>query len=145
MVDPSHIGTVFPPFSYEVERSKIRELAGALGDPNPLYRDVEAARSAGFADLPAPPTLPTLFSFWADPPLLARLAQIGVEMARVLHAEEEYEYHAPVHAGDTIHGVVKIANIRSRRGMDMVNLEMIYTNQRDEVVVVARTMMIVRG
>lgn len=143
-IDPARVGTVFPAFSYEVERSKIRELAAALGDANPLYHDVEAARAAGFPDLPAPPTMPTLFSFWSEPPMLARLAELGVELARVLHAEEEYEYHAAVYAGDTIIGVMKLVSARSRRGMEIVNLETSYSNQRGAVVAVARTMMIVR-
>ncbi len=145
MIDPAIVGTTFPPFQYAVERSKIRELAAALGDPNPIYRDVEAARAAGYPDLPAPPTLPTLFSFWAEPPLLSRLETLGVDLPRVLHGEEEYEYRRPVYAGDTITGTMTVTNVRARRGMEFLSLETTYVNQHGETVVIARTLMIVRA
>lgn len=144
MIDPSHIGATFPPFSYEISRVKIDELATATGDSNPVYHDLAAAQASGFLDLPAPPTLPTLFSFWAHPPLLNRLAEIGANLARVLHTEEEYEYLAPICAGDTVTGTMRIANVRSRRGMDLVYLETTYMNQRGETAVLARSMLIVQ-
>jgi acyl dehydratase len=145
MIDPSFVGMTFPPFSYEVDRAKIRELAAATGDQNPLYRDLAAAQAAGFPDLPAPPTLPTLFGFWPSTSLLDHLRTIGVELRRVLHGEEEYEYHRPVFPGDIMTGAMTITNIRSRKTMDLVTLETTYTNQRGELAVVAKTLMIVRN
>jgi acyl dehydratase len=42
------IGRTFPPGEpYEVTRVKIKEFADAIGDPNPLYRDQDAAKAAG--------------------------------------------------------------------------------------------------
>lgn len=41
---------------YEVSRLKIMEYAQAIGDPNPVYRDLDAARQAGYPDVIAPPT-----------------------------------------------------------------------------------------
>ncbi len=46
MFDKSKIGHSFPPFTVEVERGKIRELALAIGDDNPIYHSREAAHAA---------------------------------------------------------------------------------------------------
>ena len=47
MFDTSKVGQSFPPFTVEVERCKIHELALAVGDPNPIYHDRDAAQQAG--------------------------------------------------------------------------------------------------
>ncbi len=49
------IGKTFDPTNYAVGREKVREYASAVGETNPLYLDVEAAREAGYADVVAPP------------------------------------------------------------------------------------------
>ncbi len=64
MFDASKIGQSFPPFTIEVERGKVRELALAIGDENPVYQSREAAQAAGYADVPLSPTSPTVFQFW---------------------------------------------------------------------------------
>ena len=50
------LGVESEPTVHEVERGAIRRFADAVGDPNPLYRDPDAARDAGYADVIAPPT-----------------------------------------------------------------------------------------
>ena len=144
MIDPALVGTSFPAVSYSVDRAKIRELAAAIGDPNPLYYDLAAARAAGFPDLPAPPTLPTLFAFWPSPSVLDLLAQLGIELRQILHGEEEYVYGAPVYAGDTISGFTKLVSARARRTMEFITLETVYTNQRGQHAATAKTLMIAR-
>src|SRR5690349_1714529 len=41
--------------TYEVSRELIRRFADAIGDANPAYRDVEAAKALGYPDVIAPP------------------------------------------------------------------------------------------
>src|SRR6478672_12988368 len=56
-LNPEFVGKAFPydeAFCVGVE--KIREFARAIGDDNPLYRDRDAARAAGYPDLVAPLT-----------------------------------------------------------------------------------------
>jgi acyl dehydratase len=144
MLDPTLIGTMFPAVNYEISRAKIRELARALGDPNPIYHDLAAAQAAGYPDLPLPPTFATLFGFWPSESLLDRLIELGVELRQVLHTEEEYEYLAAIYAGETVTGVTTITNLRSRREMEFINLTTNYTNQRAEPVLIAHTTMLVR-
>ena len=58
-INKDYLGRTFPVTDpYEVSRVKIAEFAGAIGDPNPVYRDRGAAQAAGYPDVIAPPTFP---------------------------------------------------------------------------------------
>ena len=148
MFDKSNIGRSFPPFTIEVERVKIRELAQAIGDDNPIYQSKEAAQAAGYDDIPLYPTAPTLFGFWGNRKMGMQLASTGLNVMRIIHGEEEYEYLAPVYPGDTLTGVVTILDGKTRQGqrgaMDIVTTETSYTNQHGQLVLKARTVAIVR-
>lgn len=139
-VDPKHIGTIFPPFTFTVERGKIREFALAIGDNNPAY----------FGDDPLlPPTFPITFAFWSEANLVDKLANIGVQIWNVLHAEQEYIYLGPLRVGDTITGQATITDIYTKEGraagkMDFIVLEVDYVNQRNEPVLKERMLAIVR-
>ncbi len=150
MFDTSKIGQSFPPFTIEVERCKIHELASAIGDDNPIYHSREAAQAAGYQDVPLSPTAPTMFSFWGNTRLGSQLASVGIQVMRILHGEEEYEYFAPVYPGDTLTGVTTIAEGKSRQGkdgssMDILTTETRYTNQHNQAVLNARTTIVVRS
>ena len=46
-----------------VERGPVQHFADALLSTSPIYHDPEAARQAGFANIPAPPTWPFAMEF----------------------------------------------------------------------------------
>ena len=144
MFNKSKLGHSFPSFTITVERCKISELARALGDENPIYHDFAAARIAGYEDIPLPPTAPTLFTFWGNTHLWEQLAGVGINVARILHGEEEYEYAVPIAANDILTGVTTIIDGKSRPSMDIVTTETRYTNQRDQYVLRMKTMFVVR-
>ena len=149
MFDKSKIGYSFPPFTIEVERGKIRELALAIGDDNPIYQSREAAQAAGYADVPLFPTAPTMFTFWGNAKMVSQLVSLGINVMRVLHGEEEYEYLAPVDPGDTLTGVMTVIDGKTRLGkdgssMDILTTEIRYTNQHGQPVLKAREMILVR-
>lgn len=141
-------GTTFPPVTYEVERGQIRALARVLGETNPVYHDVAAARAAGYPDLPAPPTLPTCFGLWPNEAVLARLEELGAPYLRMLHGEEEYEYLAPFFAGDTLIATMLIADVQQRQArsgpLDLITLQTTFTNQHGAEVCVQRLVVVVR-
>ncbi|GCF06837.1 FAS1-like dehydratase domain-containing protein [Dictyobacter arantiisoli] len=144
MFDKSKIGQSFPPFTVRVERCKVYELALAIGDTNPIYHDLAAAQAAGYADVPLPPTFPTVLNFWGNTLMWQQLAETGIQIAQVLHGEEAYEYLAPIVANDVLTGVMSIVDGKSRPSMDIVTVETRYTNQRNESVLNVKTMFIVR-
>ncbi len=149
MFDKSKIGYSFPPFTIEVERGKIRELALAIGDDNPIYQSREAAQAAGYPDVPLFPTAPTLFTFWGNAKMVSQIVSLGINVMRVLHGEEEYEYLAPINAGDILTGVMTVVDGKTRQGkngssMDILTTEIRYTNQHGQPVLNAREMILVR-
>ena len=148
MFDKSKIGYSFPPFTIEVERNKIHELTLAIGDDNPIYHSHVAAQAAGYSDIPLPPTTPTIFNFWGNTAFASNLDSIGINVMRILHSEEEYEYLLPVQPGDTLTGVTTVLDGKTRQvrgsSMDIVTTETRYTNQHKQPVVNARTTLVVR-
>ena len=148
MADKSKTGKVYPPIVWEVERGKIRELVRAIGDPNPIYVDREASLKEGYKDCPAPPTFLTVPAMFAGS-MATAVVDLGINFAMVLHGEEEYEYYHEIYPGDVITGEPKVMSIeektsKSGRTMDMVNVEILYTNQQGITVAKARTLIVER-
>ncbi|MFQ5895411.1 MAG: MaoC family dehydratase N-terminal domain-containing protein [Nitrospinota bacterium] len=135
----------FPPFTFPIERGKIREWALALRETNPVYFDPEAARAQGFRDVPAPPTF--LRQFWWETPESDPMEHLGFSVERRLLGEQEFEYLAPVVAGEVLTGrsrVVSLVEKEGRRGgkMKIAVIETRFTNQRGELVQVGRRTLI---
>jgi acyl dehydratase len=148
MFDKSKLGYSFPPFTITIERNKIHELTTAIGDENPIYHDLAAAQAAGYADIPLSPTAPTIFTFWGNTQIWEQLTGVGINVTRLLHGEEEYEYLEPIAPGDTLTGVTTIVDGKSRKtkegSMDIVTTETRYTNQHQQHVLSAKTVFVVR-
>ncbi|GAA4621277.1 MaoC family dehydratase N-terminal domain-containing protein [Actinoallomurus vinaceus] len=137
------IGRAFPPSEpYEVTRLKIREFADAIGDLNPIYRDAEAAKSAGHPDVIAPPTFPIVISITGagltDP-------ELGLNYSMVVHGEQRFEYVRPLHAGDVVTAESKIAGIRSIGRNERLELQTVIKTVDGEHVCTAHNVIIERG
>lgn len=94
-------GYHWPESKVDVERGRVAMFAKAIGETDPVYFDVEAARAAGHPDLLAPPT----FVFGLDlehSDTLGVLQAHGVDLSAVLHGEQRFTYHRLIHAGDTL-------------------------------------------
>lgn len=144
-MDQSFIGRTYPPTStYLVGREKIREFADAIGDENPLYRDPEAARAAGYPDVIAPPTFLTVMNLAAINQI-AEDPDLGLDYARMVHGDQSFEYRRPVHAGDELQLTTKVENIMARAGNDFLNVRADVSTVDGELVCTARAQLVVRG
>jgi acyl dehydratase len=146
MIDKKHIGTTFAPHSVDIESGRLRFFAKSIGETNPIYTDEQACRQAGYATLPAPLTF--LFCLNMEiPDPFASLTAIGVDLARVLHGEQSFDYHTPACAGDRLTFETRIADIYEKRGgaLDFIVLETRITNQRGEHVADLRNAIIQRN
>jgi acyl dehydratase len=147
MADKSAVGKEFPPYVWEVERGKIREMAQAIGDGNPIYTDRDAAIREGYGDVVATPTFITVTSMWTGMGLKI-LKELKINYSRILHGEESYEYFQEIYPGDILTGRTKIVSINTKSGksgdMDIVTRETLFTNQRDEPVLKAKTVTVER-
>jgi acyl dehydratase len=107
-------GYQWPESTVEVERGRVAMFAKAIGETDPVYFDVDAARAAGHPDLLAPPT----FVFGLDlehSDTLGVLAAHGVDLSAVLHGEQRFTYHRDVHAGDTLSLRAEFTDYYSKR------------------------------
>lgn len=139
------IGLVVDEFSFAVEAGKVREFALAIKDPAPRYVDVAAAAEEGFEGLPAPLTFTVVAGHYRDARAAVRL--LGLDIARVVVGEVEWTYEQPVVAGDRLDGRRVVAGVRTRVGgrggtMTLVTLETAFTNQRGQVAVRQREVLI---
>lgn len=129
-------GKEYPEKKYEIEKGKIREFARAIGDKNPIYYDEAAFRDAGFSGLPAPPTFAITMAIGFG--LFDILAELKVDMAKLLHGSQGYEYFQPVQSGDTVTGKTIITDVFEKSGksgtMDFVVLETTFINQNGQKV-----------
>jgi acyl dehydratase len=106
------VGRTFPATKpYEVSRVKIAEFADAIGDPNPVYRDQDAAVAAGYPDVIAPPTFPIVVTMASSGSAVAD-PDLGINYAMVVHGEQRFEYTRPLRAGDVVTAQSTIESIR---------------------------------
>jgi acyl dehydratase len=111
-----------PGTPYEVSRLKIMEYAQAIGDPNPLYRDLDAARQAGYPDLIAPPAFAVVVALPASIAAV-RDAVPGPGRPVIVHVEQRFEYARPIMAGDVLRAESAVLSIRDLRGTAMVTIK----------------------
>jgi acyl dehydratase len=138
------IGKTYEPVTYAVGREKVREYARAVGESNPLYLDVEAARAAGYADVVAPPMFAVVYSSPAVTPAMFD-PELGVDFARVVHGAQELTWGPLVIAGDEITTTTTVKDISERGEMKFFVFEAVSNNQRDETVCNGTWTIIVRG
>ena len=146
MLDKQFIGQEFASFTADVEKGRLKFFAKAIGETNPIYTDERAASEAGYRALPAPPT----FSMVLDqesPEFLPVLNLLDIDIAKILHGTQEFEYAAPICAGDTIKVEVKITDIFDKKGgaLEFVVMESSYTNQNGELTTRATSTLVVRN
>jgi acyl dehydratase len=110
-----------PGTPYEVSRVKIMEFAQAIGDPNPVYRDLAAARQAGYPDVIAPPTFAVVVALPAGI-AAARGRFPGTGSPIVVHVDQRFEYARPIRAGDVLRAESAVTGIRELRGAAMVTI-----------------------
>jgi acyl dehydratase len=145
MLDRNLIGHEFPSFSADVEKGRLRFFAKAIGETNPIYIDEAAALAAGYRALPAPPTF-TMVLDMEGPEFMPFLELLNMDIAGILHGSQEFEYFAPICAGDSITVTGRIADMFDNKGgaLEFVVMEYTYTNQLGELVVKAGSTLVYR-
>jgi len=140
-INREFIGREYPASEvYEVGREKIRDFAFAIGDLNPLYVDVDAAKGAGYPDVIAPPTFLTVlgFRFAMDGPIVD--PGLGLNYALVVHGEQRFLAHRPVQAGDRLVSTSIIDDIKDAgRNELMVTRTEVSTETGEQVATIYST------
>ncbi|HAR49263.1 MAG TPA: MaoC family dehydratase [Smithella sp.] len=149
MADRSKLGMEFPAYTFTIEKDKIIEFVIAVSQKNSeeqinlIYCDEEAAQKAGYRGIPIPPTFPTCSFFWTGGGLMGTAKILGIDLSRLLHREEEYEYFGNIYAGDVITRKMKVIDMSKKitrnRLVEVTILETELTNQHGELVLKTRT------
>jgi acyl dehydratase len=144
-LDPGLVGRSYPPSAvYEVGRAKIAEFAAAIGEPDPVHRDAEAARAAGHPDVIAPPTFAIVVSLQAATSVLDD-PDVALDYSRVVHGEQRFTHHRPIRAGDRLVATTTIDAVRSVGGNDLLTTRVDLATEDGEPVSTATSMLVARG
>ncbi len=127
------IGKGYPATVYAVGREKVREYAAAVGETNPLYLDLEAARAAGYSDVVAPPMFAVVY---AGPAVVQGLfdPELEIDFAHLVHSSQELRWGPLVVAGDEITTTASVKDVSARAELRFYVFESQSVNQRGETV-----------
>ena len=137
-LDPTLVGHETSPQSDVISATAVQQFADAIADSSPVYRDLDAARAAGYKTIPAPPTFVTRF--------IVPFAEAGLdtEHSQVLHGEQEYIYERMIGVGDAVTVRHRVASIRQSRGMALMTIEQLCDTSSGERAITGRALLVVR-
>lgn len=122
-------GRTYPAVQFEIEPDRVAAFARAIGaDP---------------AD-GVPPTFAAVYSLGVTAPQLFGDYEAAVDFARLLHAEQEFEWHRHPRAGETVTSRGRVASDMSRRGMRFLSFESETTDAKGAPVCTSRTLFVIR-
>jgi hypothetical protein len=131
--DQSHVGRRYQAPGQVVDGAAAEAFARAIAGSDEVY-------SPGLV----PPTygafyclFPTLYQLFGD-------AEVGVNLAGLVHGEQSFEWPTPVRGGDVIDATAVIASVEEKRGMTFLGIEHEARRQDGEVVCRGRSLMIIR-
>jgi hypothetical protein len=146
VIDRRFVGWELPRVTADVERGRLRAFAKAIGETDPVYFSADAAREAGYRDIPAPPTYSFCLEMMdaQDPFLL--LHHLDIPLEKILHGEQSFTYRQPICAGDRLVFDARVSDIYNRKGgaLQFIVQDTRGTNQSGDVVVEMRRVIVVR-
>jgi acyl dehydratase len=121
-------GKVYPDVTVTVESERVNLFRAAIGEQSDIV----------------PPTFATAAEFTVMPFIMGD-AELGLDFTRVIHAEQEYEWHRRFRMGETLTARSRIASIRQKAGNGFLTIETEVLDRDGGLVVLARATMIERG
>jgi acyl dehydratase len=149
----SIVGKESEPWPYEVTTTSVRAFARGVGYSDPVYYDAEAAKAAGYRNLPAPPTylgtpvfVPGRSHDVFSGPTEGQ-PQLRHGLKNVLDGGTETEYFEQICAGDVLTVRTKVVDLKTRESgklgkMLIVTSETSFTNQDGKRAAVQRSQVI---
>jgi acyl dehydratase len=119
------VGREYPPSSATVTLEALRNYARACNDDNPRYFDRDAP-----GGIVAPPMFGVAIT-WMSVVGAVGDPELGADLLRLLHAEQDMEFIAPLRPGDEITTVARVASIEARPGGEAMTLELNARNRAD--------------
>lgn len=108
-------------------------------------RVAEFARSIGAdPDDGVPPSFAAVYSLGVTAPHLFMDEEAAVDFARLLHAEQEFEWRRHPRVGETVTSQGRVASDTSRRGMRFVSFETDTTDDSGAPICRSRALFVIR-
>ena len=146
MIDRKWIGRKSNPSVLPIEQTRVQFFAKAIGETDPIHRDDEAARAAGYRGIVAPPTF--IFAAELDSGEAEELlTNLEIPLAKLLHGEQAFTYHQPVCVGDVITVQTTVDDIYDKKGgaLEFVARTSRATNQQGELVAEMYSVLVCRN
>ena len=122
-------GRTYPPVTFEIDTERAADFARAIGaDP-----------AAG-----VPPTFAGVYSLGATAPQLFEDPEAAIDFAKLLHAEQEFEWARHPEPGETVTSLGRVASDISRRGMRFVSFETETSGAGGEHICRSRALFVIR-
>ncbi|CRM75481.1 MaoC family dehydratase N-terminal domain-containing protein [Pseudomonas sp. 25 R 14] len=147
MLDRTKIGIEFASFVVPVEKGRLAFFAKAIGERNDIYLDDPCAREAGYLSTPAPPTFAMVLDMEGKDDLPPEVKALQLDVGRILHGSQSFEYFEPIYAGDEITVARKIVDIFDKKdgALEFVVTQSTYTNQNGTLVAKAQCNLVYRN
>jgi len=124
----SLIGKQYPPQDYGVTAEATMKYARAYNEDNPCFLD--PSRSGGII---APPMFGVVMG-WLPIMLVMTDNELGADLLRLLHLEQDMYFYRPVAPGDIVTCTAKILGIEEKASGESAVVEVRSVNQRGEAV-----------
>ncbi|HEV7677134.1 MAG TPA: MaoC family dehydratase N-terminal domain-containing protein [Candidatus Dormibacteraeota bacterium] len=135
MPDSSHVGRRYSAPGMEIDGERAARFATAIAGSDPVSEPGAI-----------PPTYAAVYLMF---PALGQVfgdAEVGINLAGLIHGEQSFTFHAPVAAGDVVDSEATISSVDVKRGMTFVGVDMESTRQGDGTPVCSgHALLIIRG
>jgi hypothetical protein len=134
MPDQSHVGRSYRAEGQVVDGGRAAQFAAAIAGGDEVYQPGAV-----------PPTFAAVYLMF---PALGQVfgdADVGINLAGLIHGEQGFTFHQPVQAGDVVDSRATIASVEEKRGMTFVGVDMESTRQDGTAVCSGRALLIIRG
>ena len=144
VIDKKFVGKEYSAKEYEIGREKMKEYAAALSDMNPYYHDKEFGKRSKYGDNIAPPLFASVYNLMGCADMFFD-PELKLNMAMLVHGEQEFEFLKPVKPGDVLTTSGKIVDIQQKGSNDLVTFEARSVNQDGDLVTIGRATFVIRG
>jgi acyl dehydratase len=122
------VGRQYPPITSDVTADAIRAYARAYNEDNPAFFDEN--RPGGIV---APPMFGVVVT-WNSVMGAVMDPEVGADLLRLVHGEQDMQFHAQIRPGDTITSQAKIISIETKPTGETMAVELSATNQKGKMV-----------
>ncbi|HXJ65378.1 MAG TPA: MaoC family dehydratase N-terminal domain-containing protein [Actinomycetota bacterium] len=139
------IGKTYGEIDYVVDRDAVNRFVDAIGEQDPIYRDPEAAKAAGYAEQVAPPTFITVIQIQTSGQVVLD-QELGLDYSRVVHGEQAYHYERPLVVGDHLRATPRLADIVAKKSNEFLTITSeVHDAATGELLLTTRSTLISRG